>query len=99
MSSEPEVVLNRKTGRVLRCQDDDGVWWELKGECIRCGTCCYKLSILGKICGALKIEEDGEKKKATCSIEGRKPASCVIYPTLPNKLFGSCGYYWDRYEK
>ncbi len=95
---EQEIVLNKKTGRVLRCQDDDGVWWELKGECIRCGSCCYKLSILGKICSALKIEEIDGEKKAVCLVQGRKPASCVIYPTLPGRLFDTCGYRWSRYK-
>ena len=65
----------------------------LKGECKRCGKCCYEVK---KDCEHLRFETLDGKRRAVCSIYMKRPIGCALYPMKDDKLPEGCGFHWEK---
>lgn len=69
-----------------------------KGECNRCGKCCYVHNEQGELvpCKYLIINEDST---TTCELYGKpeRPEVCINFPQKDNShKFPECGYYFEQ---
>ena len=107
-----DAIVDVNSGKIKKVKDENGEWWELHGECNRCGECCnrklvpefndnWECNLMrdtnGASHSALYKESVDGKTVYGCKLQFVKPWQCVMYPRDPHeKLFPSCSYSWEK---
>jgi hypothetical protein len=76
--------------------DEAKVLYDRRGECNRCGSCCYYMGKDGKRHPCKYLSFDGDKAICTVHSTEDQPKICKDFPVKPdiNNKHPDCGFYW-----
>lgn len=87
-----QIILDL-AGNVKEFIDDDGIKYELKGDCNNCGSCCSEIKVdISETQPCKFLDEDN-----LCKIYKSRPWYCLLFPRSPaTKTFNNCSLTWQR---